>query len=133
MALAVSLDFLGDKYKNTKAEILASTLDEATEQFLEEDRSPSRKVGELDTRGSHFYLTLYWAKALAKQSDHQGLQEKFSPIADLLESKKEIILSELLNAQGKPQDIGGYYLPDSDMIGQAMRPSSSFNSILDQL
>lgn len=132
MALAVSLDFLGYKYKNSKAQILASTLDEATEQFLEEDRSPSRKVGELDTRGSHFYLALYWAKALAKQSDHPGLRDKFNPLAETLESQSKTILQELLDAQGKPQDIGGYYLPDPKMIGQAMRPSSSFNQILDQ-
>ena len=133
MALAVSLDFLGDKYKNSKAVILANTLDEATEHFLEEDRSPSRKVGELDTRGSHFYLALYWAKALARQTDHKGLQEKFTPIADLLESQSQTILQELLDAQGKPQDIGGYYLADATMIGEAMRPSSSFNAILKQI
>ena len=133
MALAVSLDFLSDKYKNSKAAVLANALDEATEQFLEEDRSPSRKVGELDTRGSHFYLTLYWAKALARQSDHPGLQEKFIPIAELLESQRETILKELLDAQGKSQDIGGYYLPDPQMIGRAMRPSASLNSILNQL
>lgn len=133
MALAVSLDFLGHKYKNSKAEVLASTLDEATEQFLEEDRSPSRKVGELDTRGSHFYLALYWAKALAGQSDHPAIQEKFAPIAAKLEAQRETILQELLDAQGKPQDIGGYYLPDPQKIGQAMRPSSSFNKILDQM
>ncbi|MDX1315527.1 MAG: NADP-dependent isocitrate dehydrogenase, partial [Eudoraea sp.] len=133
MALAVSLDFLGHKYKNSRAQILASALDEATEQFLEEDRSPSRKVGELDTRGSHFYLAMYWAKALAKQSDHPELQEKFAPLANMLESQSQTILQELLDAQGKSQDIGGYYLPDPEKIGQAMRPSASFNTILEQI
>jgi isocitrate dehydrogenase len=133
MALAVSLDFLGDKYKNSKAEKLASTLDEATEQFLEEDRSPSRKVGELDTRGSHFYLALYWAEALARQTDLPELQAKFIPLAEKLEAQSETILQELLDAQGKPQDIGGYYLPDPKLLGQAMRPSESFNAILEQL
>jgi isocitrate dehydrogenase len=133
MALAVSLDFFGEKYQNRKASVLASALDEATEQFLEEDRSPSRIVGELDTRGSHFYLALYWAKALAKQTEEVELQKRFSTFAEALENHKAIILQELLDAQGKPQEIGGYYLPEPNLVSSAMRPSSSFNNILDKL
>ncbi|MCE2611619.1 NADP-dependent isocitrate dehydrogenase [Flavobacteriaceae bacterium D16] len=133
MALAVSLDFFGEKYQNSKASVLASALDEATEQFLEEDRSPSRVVGELDTRGSHFYLALYWAKALARQSEEPELQQRFSALSESLEKHKETILHELLDAQGKSQEIGGYYLPEPNLVSSAMRPSKSFNDILAKL
>jgi len=133
MALAVSLDFFGEKYQNSKASVLASALDEATEQFLEEDRSPSRVVGELDTRGSHFYLALYWAKALARQSEEPELQQRFSALSESLEKHKETILHELLDAQGKSQEIGGYYLPETNLVSSAMRPSKSFNDILSKL
>ena len=133
LALAVSLDFYGEKYENAKARVLADALDEATEKFLQEDRSPSRKVGELDTRGSHFYLAFYWAEALSRQSKDKEMQQLFTGIFRQMESRKEVILSELLHAQGKPQDIGGYYLPDELQVGKAMRPSASLNQILDQL
>ena len=133
LALAVSLDFYGEKYENGKAKVLADALDEATEKFLQEDRSPSRKVRELDTRGSHFYLALYWAEALAKQSVDQEMKQLFTGIYEQMNMQKDTILSELLQAQGKPQDIGGYYLPDELLVGKAMRPSASLNQILDQL
>lgn len=133
LALAVSLDFYGEKYQNPKAQVLANALDEATEIFLQEDRSPSRKVGELDTRGSHFYLAYYWAQALANQSADPELKSLFAGVYAQLESRREEILNELLQAQGKPQDIGGYYLPDQTKRAEAMRPSSLLNQILDQL
>ena len=133
MALAVSLEHYGQKNNSKKAGILGQSLDEATEKFLEENRSPSRKVNELDTRGSHFYLALYWARALAAQVEEPELADAFKKVAGDLETKTETILQELLNAQGHPQDIGGYYLPDADKVSRAMRPSSSFNAILEQL
>ena len=133
LALAVSLDFYGEKYENPKAQVLANALDDATEMFLQENRSPSRIVGELDTRGSHFYLAYYWAQALAHQSSDPELNSLFSGIYDQLRSHKDGILEELLSAQGTPQDIGGYYLPDQKLAANAMRPSSQLNQILDQL
>ncbi len=133
MALAVSLEHYGQKNNSEKAGVLGQTLDEATEKFLEENRSPSRKVNELDTRGSHFYLALYWAKALATQAAEPTLAEAFKKIAGDLEAQTDTILKELLDAQGQPQDIGGYYLPDAGKVSRAMRPSASFNAILEQL
>ena len=131
MALGVSLDFYGEKYDNQRAKILAETLDEATEQFLDNDRSPSRKVNELDTRGSHFYLGYYWAKALAQQDSDTELKGIFEKVSQELDDKKDAILAELLDAQGEPQGIGGYYKPDDGLASNAMRPSQSFNSILE--
>ena len=119
--------------KGKKAGILGRSLDEATEKFLEENRSPSRKVNELDTRGSHFYLALYWARALAKQEEEPALAGAFQKVASDLEAQTDTILQELLDAQGQPQDIGGYYLPDAEKVRRAMRPSRSFNAILEQL
>jgi isocitrate dehydrogenase len=133
LALAVSLDFYSEKNANPEAHILAEALDTATEDFLNNDRSPSRKVNELDTRGSHFYLALYWAKALAAQDGHSRLQTVFKPIADQLHSRCDKILEELLHAQGKTQDIGGYYKPDPQLISKAMRPSGTLNDILDTI
>ncbi len=133
LALAVSLDFYSERNSNPEAHVLAEALDKATEDFLNNDRSPSRKVGELDTRGSHFYLALYWAKALASQEGHSGLKSAFSSVAERLESHSEKILEELLNAQGKKQDIGGYYKPDPELIAGAMRPSATFNEILEAI
>lgn len=133
MALGVSLDFYADSNNNPKARILGETLDKATEEFLVNDRSPSRVVNELDTRGSHFYLALYWAKALAQQEQDEELKEKFSAIYEQLKANEEVILQELLDAQGSPQDIGGYYKPDPQMVANAMRPSTTFNSVLGQL
>jgi isocitrate dehydrogenase len=133
LALGVSLDFYGEKNNNKKALVIAEALDNATEKFLDEDRSPSRKVGELDTRGSHFYLSFYWAQALAEQNDDSDLKAIFSAVASSMESKKLQILDELLDAQGTNQDIGGYYIPDADKISHAMRPSKTLNTILSQI
>ncbi|MDX1601902.1 MAG: NADP-dependent isocitrate dehydrogenase [Salinimicrobium sediminis] len=130
LALAVSLEHLGEKYGNEKALVLADALDKATEEFLEKDKSPSRKVNELDNRGSHFYLALYWAQAVAEQNRDKELKEHFSKIAKQLKENEEQILQELIDAQGKPVDIGGYYKPEEDKISKAMRPSKTLNNIL---
>lgn len=131
LALAVSLEHLGNKYGNEKALTLAEALDEATEKFLNEGRSPSRKVNELDNRGSHFYLALYWAEVLATQKTNTDLNIYFGRVAKAMEEHKVQILQDLLDAQGSPVDIGGYYEPDEKLTSQAMRPSSQFNSILE--
>ena len=133
MALAVSLDHYGKTNRSPRACILGNALDQATEKFLEENKSPSRKVGELDTRGSHFFLALYWAEALASQEEDADLKSLFGEISDSLSKASDTIEQELLNAQGSPQDIGGYYLPDAKKVAGAMRPSSTFNSILDRI
>jgi isocitrate dehydrogenase len=133
LALGVSLEFFGEKNNNVQAMVLADALDKATEEFLENDNSPSRKVGELDNRGSHFYLALYWANALAQQNKDQKLKTVFTPIADKLFKNKDEILKQLNDAQGAPINIGGYYLPDAKLISEAMRPSKTFNSILDTI
>ncbi|WP_350288244.1 NADP-dependent isocitrate dehydrogenase [uncultured Croceitalea sp.] len=130
LALGVSLEHYGDKNANEKAKVLANALDDATEKFLDNDKSPSRKVNELDTRGSHFYLAMYWAEALAKQDQDQDLKTTFVKIDTLFKEKEQQILNELIEAQGSSIDIGGYYLPSSDQTSAAMRPSSSFNEIL---
>lgn len=133
LALGVSLEHFGEKYNNEAASVLAKALDEATEKFLDEDKSPSRKVNELDTRGSHFYLTLYWAEALAQQSEHASLKEKFTPVFEALSENEAVIAAELIAAQGNPVNIGGYYLPEPNLATEAMRPSATFNNILEQL
>lgn len=133
LALSVSLAFYGEKNNNDKALVLADGLDQATEKFLDENRSPSRKVGELDTRGSHFYLALYWAQAMALQDKDKELKEAFQPLAKSLTEQTDQILEELLSAQGKSQDIGGYYLPDPEKSSRAMRPSASLNKALELL
>ncbi len=130
LALAVSLEHLGNKYDNSKAITLSETLDEATERFLNEGRSPSRKVNELDNRGSHFYLALYWAEALSTQTSNKDLNIYFGRIAKMMEDNQEKILKDLLDAQGSPVDIGGYYEPDEKLTKEAMRPSSKLNEIL---
>lgn len=130
LALAVSLEHLGITNNNPKAQILAETLDEATDVFLDEDKSPSREVGELDVRGSHFYLALYWAEALAKQKKDAELQSEFLPIAKALRENENQIISELNAIQGKSVNIGGYYKPDEDLANKALRPSNTFNDIL---
>ncbi len=130
LALAVSLEHLGNKYNNSKALTLAETLDEATERFLNEGRSPSRKVNELDNRGSHFYLALYWAEALSTQTSNKDLNIYFGKIAKMMEDNQEKILQDLLDAQGSPVDIGGYYQPDEELTKKAMRPSKKLNEIL---
>jgi len=131
LALAVSLEHLSSTYSNDKAKILAETLDQATAKFLQNNKSPSRQVGELDNRGSHFYLALYWAQALAEQSDDTKLQAQFSPLANTLEANEANIIKELNAAQGKSIEMGGYYHPDSQLVSDLMRPSSTFNSALD--
>ncbi len=130
LALAVSLEHLGEKYNNSKALTLAAALDDATERFLNEGRSPSRKVNELDNRGSHFYLALYWAEALSTQSSNKDLNVYFGRMADMLKENKDQILKDLIDAQGKPVDIGGYYEPNEEMTKKAMRPSNKLNEIL---
>ncbi|MFV8282504.1 NADP-dependent isocitrate dehydrogenase [Christiangramia marina] len=130
LALAVSLEHLGEKYNNSKALTLAEALDDATERFLNEGRSPSRKVNELDNRGSHFYLALYWAEALSTQTSNKDLNVYFGRVADMLKENKELILKDLIDAQGKPVDIGGYYEPNEEMTKKAMRPSNKLNEIL---
>ena len=123
----------GKKADGTKASVLAEALDKATGKFLENNKSPGRKVHELDNRGSHFYLTMYWAKALAEQSKDIELQNKFKKLADALRENEGKILIELNSAQGKPMDIGGYYRPNKDLAFKAMRPSETFNSIMESL
>ncbi|MBL7473703.1 NADP-dependent isocitrate dehydrogenase [Robertkochia sediminum] len=133
LALAVSLEHFGNKNNNPKALVLAEALDKATERFLDEDRSPKRKVGQLDTRGSHFYMCLYWAQELAGQSANTELQAEFKPIAEALTAKEAVIVEEINKTQGNTIDIGGYYLPSEDKAGKAMRPSATFNEILSRL
>jgi len=130
LALGVSLEFYGEKNSNAAAKVLGDTLDSATEKFLLNDKSPSRKVKEIDTRGSHFFLAKYWAEALALQNDHAELKAIFSRVSSEINDKESQILSELIDAQGSKQDIGGYYKPDPVLVEKAMRPSTSLNSIL---
>lgn len=130
LAIAVSLEDLGKKTHNERAKILAQTLDKATETFLENDKSPSRKSGELDNRGSHFYLALYWAQELAAQDEDQELKAKFAKLAKTLVENEEKIVSELNTTQGHHMDIGGYYHPDPEKVTAAMRPSKIFNEAL---
>ncbi|MDT7830662.1 NADP-dependent isocitrate dehydrogenase [Pricia sp. S334] len=133
LALGVSLDFYGEKYDNKKARILGDALDTATEKFLVNDRSPSRKVNELDTRGSHFYLALYWAEALANQDKDKELKKRFAEVFKTMSKHEDKITGELINAQGRPQNIGGYYKPDRKLVEQAMRPSTTLNGILENI
>ncbi|OZI31457.1 isocitrate dehydrogenase (NADP(+)) [Bordetella genomosp. 10] len=133
MALAASLEHLGNTYKNAKANVLAKTLDAATGKFLDNDKSPARKVGGLDNRGSHFYLALYWAQALAEQTEDKDLQAKFAPVAKALTENEAKIVQELAATQGKPVDIGGYYRPDTGKTSKAMRPSATLNAVLESI
>ena len=130
LALAVSLEHLGETLGNPKAKVLADTLDQATGKFLTSNKSPSRKVGGIDNRGSHFYLALYWAEALAAQDQDLELKKIFQPIAGKLTANEKRISDELIAVQGKPVDIGGYYRPDEAKASAAMRPSATFNEIL---
>ncbi|MDP5157731.1 MAG: NADP-dependent isocitrate dehydrogenase [Flaviramulus sp.] len=130
LAIAVSLEHFGEVNKNQKAKILSETLDIATEKLLENKKGPSRNVGELDNRGSHFYLAMYWAQELANQNKDEALKAEFTPIAQELQDNEYIILKELNDIQGKPTTIGGYYEPNETLINQVMRPSNTFNSIL---
>jgi len=132
-ALVASFEHLGEAFKNDKAALLAETLDKAVGQHLEHDRGPSRRVNELDTRGSHFYLALYWADALAKQTQDPELQARFATVSQELAGNEEKIVQELNDAQGQPVDIGGYYHPNDEMVSKAMRPSATLNAILDAI
>ncbi|NIJ86195.1 isocitrate dehydrogenase [Xanthomonas arboricola] len=130
LALAASLEHLGNRYDNPSATVLAKALDVANGQFLDNNKSPARKVGELDNRGSHFYLAMYWAQALAAQTEDTALQAKFAPLAKALTENEASIVAELNDAQGKPVEIGGYYHPDLAKVSEAMRPSKTFNDVL---
>jgi isocitrate dehydrogenase len=131
LALGVSIEDLADKTHNVKAKVLAKALDSAIGLFLENDKSPARRVGEIDNRGSHFYLALYWARALAQQTEDRELAEKFSKLAQQLSDGEGQIVKELLGAQGRPVDLGGYYHPDHAKASQVMRPSATLNAIID--
>jgi len=133
LALAASLEMLADKDANERAKLLAGTLDRATGRLLEEGHSPSRKSGELDNRGSHFYLALYWAQELAARSEDAELSERLGRFAERLASSEETIVQELAAVQGSPVEIGGYYRPDPQRVEQAMRPSATFNEALSTL
>jgi isocitrate dehydrogenase len=133
LALAVSFELLAEKSGNARAKVLGDTLDRATGSVLEDRRSPMRKVGELDNRGSHFYLALYWARELAAQTDDPELASRFKPIAEQLAVDEATIIRELSETQGEPVDIGGYYHPDLELVTAAMRPSETLNAALDSL
>jgi isocitrate dehydrogenase len=132
LALAPSLELLADKTDNLRARVLADALDRATGRVLEENRSPSRKVGEIDSRGSHFYLALYWARELAEQDADDGLAQRFGALADRLAAEEETIVGELAQAQGSPVDVGGYYRPDLERMAEVMRPSETLNGVLEE-
>jgi len=133
LALAASLEHLSQTFKNEKAQVLAETLDQANSRILENNRSPARQVGELDNRGTHFYLALYWAQALAEQGKDPELQARFGKLAQTLAENEARILAELLGAQRKPVDMGGYYHPDVEKTTRAMRPSATFNAALEAI
>jgi isocitrate dehydrogenase len=130
LALAVSLEHLGTVFNNSKALVLSETLGLATEQFLANDKSPARRIGQIDNRGSHFYLAKYWAEALAAQTKDNELEIIFAPIAKELEENEAKISEELIGSQGKPQEIGGYYQPNAELTDKAMRPSETLNAVL---
>jgi isocitrate dehydrogenase len=133
LALAVSLEDLAARTGNARALVMARTLDSANGRILENDRSPQRKVGEIDNRGSHFYLAMYWARALADQDGDSGLRQKFGPVAEELERNEARIIAELNGVHGEPVDIGGYYHPDPKLTDAAMRPSATLNAVIDRL
>ncbi len=133
LALAASLEHLGSTYNNPKALVLSKTLDQATGEFLDRNKSPSRKVGNIDNRGSHFYLALFWAQALAAQNDDAALKAQFTPLAKTLADNEEKIVAELNAVQGKPADIGGYYYPNAELTSKIMRPSTTLNAAIASL
>ena len=133
LALGVSLEHLGQSLNNEKALVLSDTLDQATEKFLANDKSPARKIGQLDNRGSHFYIALYWAQALAAQDKNAELKAYFTPIAAEMTANEAKIDAELIEAQGKKQEIGGYYQPNEDLLNAAMRPSATLNAIINKM
>ena len=131
LALGVSLEHFSEKDGNEEAAILSSTLDEATSKFLDNDKSPTRRLGGIDNRGSHFYLALYWAQELASQKSNEELREIFKPLAEKLGSNETKIVEELISVQGKTASIGGYYYMDDSMSESVMRPSSTLNEAID--
>jgi len=133
LALGPSFELLARHDDNARASLLAATLDRAIGRWLEEDRSPSRKVGELDNRGSHFYLTLYWAQELAEQKEDAELASQFEALAGTLADAEDQIVEQLASVQGSPVEIGGYFWPDRELMAEAMRPSEAFNDALEQL
>jgi isocitrate dehydrogenase len=133
LALAASLEHLAKVANNQAAKILADSLDQANAKFLESNKSPARKVGEIDNRGSHFYLALYWAQALAQQTQDKNLAARFTKIAKEMADNEAKISTELLGAQGKPVDVGGYYHPNDAKASKAMRPSATLNAIVDAI
>src|SRR5690606_30199516 len=133
LAIAESLRHLADRDDNPRARVLGNTLDAATEKVLTEDRSPARRLGQIDNRGSHFYLALYWAQALAAQDEDPELAQRFVRVAEELSTKEAQIAAELLDVQGSPVDLGGYYHPDEEKTFAAMRPSATFNAVIDDL
>jgi isocitrate dehydrogenase len=132
-AQVASFEHFAEVYQNNKARVLAETLDEAIGEYLEKDRSPSRRVNELDTRGSHFYLALYWAEALARQTQDAELKARFTGVAQQMAANESQIVRELNGAQGHPVDIGGYYHPNDELAATALRPSATLNAIVDAL
>ncbi|MCG8344762.1 MAG: NADP-dependent isocitrate dehydrogenase, partial [Chlorobiales bacterium] len=133
LALGVSFEHLGNTFDNEKAKVLAETVDQAVGRYLEEGKSPSRRVNELDNRGSHFYFAMYWARALADQSKDQELKAKFTKVAEELENKEQAIIDELNGAQGSPVELGGYFMPDDEKASKAMRPSPTLNAVIDAI
>src|SRR5688500_4529518 len=131
LALQASLEHLAQTQDNKKAQILADALDEANAKFLATDKSPARKVGQIDNRGSHFYLAMYWAESLANQTSDAEIAAKFAPVAKAMQENEAKINEELIEAQGKSQDVGGYYHPDSEKAYAVMRPSATLNAIVD--
>jgi isocitrate dehydrogenase len=132
-ALVASFEHCGQVFKNDKAKLFAETLDQAIGEHLEHQRAPSRRVNELDTRGSHFYLALYWAQALANQTQDPELQARFTDVAQKLAANEDKIVQELIDAQGQPVEMGGYYHPNEEMTAKAMRPSATLNAIVDAI
>ena len=127
------MEHVAEAFNNEKARVLAETLDQAIGKFLDNDKSPARKVGQIDNRGSHFYLALYWAQALAQQTGDQELQARFTDVARQLGDNEAKINEELIAAQGKPVDMGGYYHVNEELTIKAMRPSATLNAIIDAL
>ena len=133
LALAVSFDHIAEHTGNSQAKLLGQTLDEATTQYLLTNKSPSRRVKELDNRGSHYYLAMYWAEALAAQSEDAALAARFATVAAALKDNEAAIVDELNAVQGSAMDVGGYYMPDDGLAATAMRPSATLNGIIDAL
>ena len=131
MALVPSLEHIATSTGNTNAQVLADALDDATTRFLDEDKSPTRRLGGIDNRGSHFYLALFWAEALAAQTQNEALAAAAKPLAQALRSHERTIVDELIAVQGKPVDLGGYYRPDAAKCSSVMRPSAAFNAALE--